>query len=204
MPHIYKDMKIKIKFGIIAPLFIACLFLSDRWAYTLVALLAAALHELGHICASKLTGIRLSSLSLDLLGARLTTEQRLSSYKNEIILCVAGPLTNFLCSIAALLLGLFIGNAQVKEFVNFFAASSAALGILNLLPIKSFDGGRILDCALTRFFGIYVASKIISLLSFLCCFSLWSFSVYLMMRSGSSLSLFVFSVSLFSKLFVNG
>ena len=197
-------MKIKIKFGIITPLFIACLFLSDRWAYTLVALSAAALHELGHICAAKLTGIHLSSLSLDLLGARLTTERRLSSYKNEIILCAAGPTTNFLCSLAALSVGHFISNGQIKEFVNFFAASSAALGILNLLPIKSFDGGRILDCALTRFFGIYVASKIISVLSFLCCFSLWSLSVYLMMRSGSSLSLFVFSISLFSRIFVSG
>ncbi len=189
----------------LAPLFLICLFFSERRLYTFIALFAAALHELGHIAAAKARGIRLESLSLDLLGARLTTGTRLCSYRDEIILCAAGPFVNLFFSSASLLLANFIFKQDpvVFEYLSFFAASSAALGFLNLLPIKSFDGGRILLCLLCRPFGIYISEKIIELLSFLCCFALWGFSVYLLMRAGISLSLFVFSVSLFSRIFIS-
>ena len=196
-------MKIKIKFGILTPLFIAFLLFSSNRIYTLLGLLAAALHELGHIAAAKLVSIRLSSLSLDLLGARLTTERRLTSYKDEIILCAAGPLVNFAVSTTVFLILPNINNASAfYEYMSFFATASAALGILNLLPIKSFDGGRILECILCRFSGERPALRALSVLSFVSCFSLWCLSVYLIIKTGNSLSLFVFSVSLFSRIFI--
>ena len=196
-------MKFKIKFGIITPLFIAFLLFSDNIIYTLLGLLAAALHELGHIIAAKLTSIHLSSLSLDLLGARLTTDRRLTSFKDEIILCSAGPLVNFAVSATVFLILPNINTAGAfYEYMSFFATASAALGILNLLPVKSFDGGRILECILCIFSGEHRALLTLSVLSFASCFCLWSLSVYLIIKTGNSLSLFVFSVSLFSRIFI--
>ncbi len=197
-------MKIKIRSGLLLPLFVLCLFISDRRIYTLLALFAAALHELGHIFAAKAANIHLESLSLDLLGARITTKAALCSYRDEIILCAAGPLTNFVfCVLAIIIRNIFLSPAtQTWEFFSFFAVSSAALGILNLLPIESFDGGRIVYCIFGAVWGMASAVKILKGLSFVSCFLLWSFSVYLLMRAGSSLSLFVFSVSLFSRLFI--
>ncbi|MBE6600113.1 MAG: hypothetical protein E7640_02750 [Ruminococcaceae bacterium] len=191
-------MKIKIKSGILAPLFLICLFFSERRVYTFIALAAATIHELGHIIAAKARNIELSSLSLDLLGARIGTGTRLNSYFDEIVLCAAGPLTNFFFGAAVL-----FSPLRTNEYTMFFAASSIALGALNLLPIKTFDGGRILTCLLARILGIYISEKIVFALSFVCCFALWCFSVYLLMRVGASLSLFVFSVSLFARIFIS-
>lgn len=191
-------MKIKIKSGLLAPLFLICLFFSERRVYTLIALTAAAIHELGHIIAAKARKIELSSLSLDLLGARIGTGARLNSYFDEIVLCAAGPLANFIFGAIVIL-----SSLRINEYMMFFAASSIALGTLNSLPIKSFDGGKILTCLLARSFGIYISEKIVSALSFICCFALWCFSVYLLIRVGASLSLFVFSVSLFTRIFIS-
>ncbi len=191
-------MKIKIKSGILMPLFLFCLLLSERRAYTFTALAAAGIHEFGHIFAAKSRNIELSSLSLDMLGARVSVGTRLCSYRDEMILCAAGPLANFIFAA----LGAIIGSFYSNEYISFFTAASVALGSLNLLPIKSFDGGRILSCAIARVYGTYISERILSVLSFLCCFSLWCFSVYLMIRVGASLSLFVFSASLFARIFI--
>ena len=143
-------MKIKVKFGLIAPLFLASILFSEQKIHLLLAVLAAALHECGHIFAAKLKKINLSSLSLDILGARLNTETGLCSYSDEIILCIFGPLMNFIVSAVSFsVFFLFFEN----EYIMFFGVSSMALGILNLLPIKSFDGGRILFCIISKFFN---------------------------------------------------
>ena len=193
-------MKVKIKFAMLLPLFAVCLFLSGQQVYTLLALSAAAIHELGHIFAARLLKIRLELFSLDLLGARLTTSGRLCSYRDEALLCAAGPLSNALTGAAALAVLPHVG--ALREYLLFFAAASISLGALNLLPIRSFDGGRILHCLLCRAISPSLAEPVVTFLSFICCFSLWCFSVYLMLRAGASLSLFIFSVSLFARLFV--
>ncbi len=164
----------------------------------MIALAAAALHELGHIFAARVRKIELSSLSLDIFGARIGTGARLNSYLDEIVLCAAGPISNFIFAAAVL-----ASPLRDNEYILFFAASSIALGALNLLPIKSFDGGRILSCVLARMCGVELSERIVFALSFISCFSLWCFSVYLMIRVGASLSLFVFSVSLFARIFVS-
>ena len=193
-------MKVKIQFAWLLPLFAVCLLLSERQIYTLLALLAAAVHETGHILAARILKIKLELFSLDLLGARLTTSGRLCSYGDEALLCAAGPLANALTGLLALAFIPYVG--ELREYLLFFAAASLSLGFLNLLPIRSFDGGRILHCLLCRTVSQRIAETVITSLSFVCCFALWCFSVYLMLRAGASLSLFFFSVSLFARLFM--
>ena len=60
-------MKIKIRSGLLLPLFALCLFISNRRIYILLALFSAALHELGHIIAAKSASID-SALDLSLAG----------------------------------------------------------------------------------------------------------------------------------------
>ena len=54
------------------------------------ALLAAALHESGHLLMGRWLGIRFSRMEFDLLGARLYPT-RLPSYREEFFLVIAGP-----------------------------------------------------------------------------------------------------------------
>ena len=122
----------------------------------------------------------------------------LFSYNREILLCLAGPATNFLC----VFIGLHTFGAFPSDFYQYFIFASAALGILNLLPIQGFDGGRILHALLSKHLEPRVVGAWISALSFLFIFLLWSISLYLLIRTASSLSLFIFSLSLFARIFI--
>ncbi|HOA85477.1 MAG TPA: hypothetical protein PKN17_05565, partial [Bacillota bacterium] len=51
--------------------------------------------------------------------------------------------------------------------------------------------------------GIYAAEKLTGALSFVFVLLLWVMSLYLMLRVGSSLALFVFSTAIFAELFLD-
>ena len=187
----------KIRLSFLLCVIVAVLIFTHSYL-SLVALLAAALHELGHILAAKLCNIPLKELKLGIFGASLTPQSSLCSYKKEIILCAAGPFVNLLS--AALLLPFL---TELNSFAEFFTASSLFLGILNLLPIYDLDGGRILNCMLCEKLSPEGAEKICKKLSFCIVTSMWLISVYLLLRVSSSLSLFIFSSALFCKIFVH-
>ena len=187
-------MKIKISF--FCAIMIAALFLSHSYL-SISALLAATLHELGHIACAKKLGIPLSELKLGIFGASLMPRGSLCSYKDEILLCAAGPLVNIICGIA-----LFPFRNSLGDLATFFMCSSLFLGTLNLLPVTDFDGGRILSCIISQTISPQAAATVCRRISFSLVIALWMISVYLLLRLHASLSLFVFSSSLFCKIFI--
>jgi len=194
--------KVKIRIAIPSLILATALVLSGDTLPLFAVFSAAALHELGHIIAARLLGVRFSEFSLSLLGARLNTETKLISYKTEIILAAAGPAVNIL-SFFMFFPGFTTIGGGVGEFFSYFTAASAALGALNLLPISTFDGGRIVYSFVSLIKDPDAALKLSKALSFVCLFTLWSASVYLLIKTGNSLSLFIFSLTLFARLFVN-
>lgn len=194
-------MKIKLRISIFGMLMLLILIFGDNRVYSVIALSAAAVHEVGHIIAAKLLGIKFKTLSLNLFGARLGLATPLYSYKKEFLLCAAGPCINLVTGDIALCLYHLCFH---DEHILFFAVASFFLAILNLLPIKSFDGGHMLLCFTAPTFGLYTAEKLLAVLSFISVLILWTISLYLMLRVGSSLALFVFSSALFAELFLTG
>ena len=189
-------MKLKVSFFFI--LMVGALIFSHAYL-SLSAILAATLHELGHLMAAKICSVPMSELKLGIFGASLKTTGTICSYPKEILLAAAGPLVNLLTFF------IFFNHLEsANEFLRFFLISSLFLGILNLLPIDDLDGGRILKCALLCKFSPKTAEAVCKSLSFLIVFSLWALSVYLLLRLSASLSLFVFSLGLFSKIFLDG
>lgn len=186
----------KISFSFLLCIMIATLLCTHSYL-SLAAILAAALHELGHILMAKLCSIPIKELKLGIFGAALTPEGSLCSYKKEILLALAGPAINFI--LGATLLP-FSKNGS--EFFSFFTVSSFFLGFLNLMPIYDLDGGRILNCLLCQILSPVCAERICRFLSFCIITTLWLLSVYLLLRFSASLSLFVFSAALFCKIFI--
>ena len=168
---------------------------ADRSGIGVITLLAAALHECGHLFAARLLHIPPRALRLDLLGARIEVDGYLLSYGEEWLLCAAGPIVSLLASALAAPLWSISFAARV------FSCASLVLGLLNLLPIRTFDGGRMLECMLCRFGNERVAERCMMLCSFLFLFLLWATAVYFLLRAGDGLSLFCFSMSLFLRFF---
>ena len=117
------------------------------------------------------------------------------SYREEWLLAAAGPITSLL---GAAFGGLFW---RFSALAGYFSCASLLLGLLNLLPIRSFDGGRMLEGALLSFLEERSVRRVLGVSSFLFLFLLWSFSVYFLLRAGDGISLFFFSISLFSRFF---
>ena len=187
----------KIRIGFLTIMLALSLFIT-RSLFSLGLLLAALSHELGHILMSFALGIRLKECTLGIYGAGLMPEDGLYSYGKELLLCLAGPLANFFLGSSGLVLGL----SHPSELLEYFSLSSLVLGCLNLLPIRDFDGGRILFSLFALLFSPTVADRALTILSFLFVFLLWSFSLYLLLCHAASLSLFIFSLSLFVRIFI--
>ena len=187
----------KIRIGFFAVMLVLSLMIS-RSVLALAALLAALFHELGHLLIARKYKIQFQECKVGLFGAGLYPDNSLFSYKQEIALCAAGPLFNFL--LAAALLPVL--SRYPHTFLLYLYFSSLSLGILNLLPIRDFDGGRILYSVLSIRCSQHTSSLCLSFLSFLSLFILWSFSVYFLLRASATLSLFIFTVSIFFRIFM--
>lgn len=188
-------MNLKKALGFVSIVFVLICCVSGN-KYYLFCLLAAFIHELGHIIAAKKMKININDFNFGVLGARLNISGDIYSYRKEIILAAAGPAINIL---SAFVVYLLFGGENSDIFIFF----SVMLAFLNLLPIQTFDGGRILECALLSCFSINISKNICTVISFVFVFVLWTASVYFLLIYSSSINLFIFSAALFASLFVS-
>lgn len=194
--------KTEIRIGLSVVLLFFAAALGMRPLEYLAALTAALLHELGHVFAARRCGVPLRSFSIELLGARLDLASGVITYRDELLIAAAGPAVNLASALALYpLISRFGGGAAL--FISALTAASVGLAFLNLLPVSGFDGGRILYCLLSLFLSPAVVFRVGQVLSFFCVFSLWSASVYLLLKTAGGLAVFVFSASLFCRLFVS-
>lgn len=177
---------------IAAVVFLGLLF-TERTETVCALGLSVAAHEAGHLLAARALGIRVEKIKFGLLGARIGVSG-LQSYKKEGLLAAAGPAASFLCAAAAF-------PFSKVGFFGQVCALSLILGGLNLLPIQTFDGGRLADCLLSSKLGAVRAERVLRAVSFAFLTLLWCFSVYLLLRAGSGISWLGFSAGLLLRFF---
>ena len=170
------------------------LALLSRGKESLPVLLAAALHEAGHLLAARYLGVRLQRMELDLLGARLYPALPLPSYGTEALLALGGPLFS--------LLGAALCRPQFSA-AHPFVFTSLSLGVFNLLPIEGFDGGRILSALLSLFGGEAAARHTLLFTTYVSLTALFSLSACLLLRYGEDAALAILSASIFARLFLS-
>ena len=147
-------------------------------------LLAAALHECGHLAVLRIFRVPVEGLRLTALGAELYAKgaQRLS-YARELLVTLAGPAANLLCALASALFARF----TQQELFYIFAGANAVLCAYNLLPIQPLDGGRALYLVTAFFFGPMVGDAVAAMVGTACALSLLVLGIYLSVVSGSGM-----------------
>ena len=176
-------------------LFIFGLLALDRSGIALMSVLAAFLHECGNLLAAKALRIPWYSMRLDFQGVRINVGNRSVSYGEEWLLAISGPLMSLLLSLAAVPLW------GIWRLAVIFSCASLLLGILNLLPIRTFDGGRMLEAFLLYRTSLRVTNAVLDFTSFLFLFLVWAFAVYVLLRVGDGLSLLGFSMGFLMRFF---
>ncbi len=161
------------------------------WATTLAALI----HEMGHLLAAKYAKIPIRMLEIDLMGAQIYPAGAIATYKGEAILAGAGPLFSLLLALPA---------AQGSNaFSQALLTATLSFALFNLLPIKGFDGGRLLHAPVATKYGPEAAEKLLAVTTYLSLLLLFSLSSCLLLRYGESATLAVLSASLFARLFLS-
>lgn len=127
----------------------------------LLVYLSLVIHELGHIAAAVGFGARVSYMKIMPFGIamRLSGESALKP-KKRFIIAFAGP-------IFSIVTGILFGK-------GFLGGANIALGIFNLLPVMTLDGGKMFFIAVSAFSGSIrgynitkTVSKIFAVLLFL-------------------------------------
>lgn len=129
----------QVTFGFCTAL--AVFLLLDPGGFSLEFLLAAVIHELGHLLAISLLHAPVKLVSLTATGMRLRRGGRLG-IAGELAILLAGPGANIL---AAVLLYMSCGGQEPVNTALRLSASSLALGLYHLLPVAGLDGGSVLE-----------------------------------------------------------
>ena len=119
----------------------------------------ALIHELGHLLAGLLLGMKPEKIELMPFGVSISFKIKVEEYNKKIkkgnlleikkiLVAIAGPLTNLIIILITNSLKIDIFKGLIIIYTNFL------IMIFNLLPIYPLDGGRVLKGILHINFGI--------------------------------------------------
>lgn len=156
-------------------------------------LLAAALHECGHLLALRAFRVPVEGLRLSALGAVLYARgARRLSYGRELIVTLAGCGMNIFCGMLTALLALRL--SWVEGFV--LAGAHILLAAFNLLPIPPLDGARALYLITAFFFGPLAGETAAAAAGLACALALVGAGVYIMAETGGGALFLIASLAL--------
>jgi len=158
----------------ISPLLIimAVVFFLQGSGYLFISYMVAVLfHEFAHAEVAEKLGYRLRKLNLNPYGASLIGDFEGVKSRDEILIALAGPLTNIaLITISIALWWIFPSSYFITQY---FVTANIFIAFFNLIPVFPLDGGRVLLAALSlkmprnkaykkmRIFGFVVAGIMI-------------------------------------------
>ncbi len=156
---------------------ISLIFGFDLPYISILTVLSAVVHEIGHI--TPLIYFGGLSLPVPTLKGFLISSNHSQSYNERIICALGGPVSNII-----LFLILFIFTEGKSSYLSTFAWISLATGLSNLLPLEGYDGYNILN-ELFLLYECHGAQLWLWRISFLLLSSLTLLSLCLIDRLGS-------------------
>ena len=173
----WKSGKLEVGRGFAAMVVLA--LLAGAGGVLPLVFLSALCHELGHLAALRLAGAEVERLRLTAFGAEIRADTRYLPYPREILCTLAGPAVN-------LALALVLARAA-GDYV--LAGANLLLGLFNLLPIPSLDGGRALYLLVCWGADPGTADQLCRRVGLGCALALTALALVLTLRHGAGLFL---------------
>ncbi len=165
---------------------------SDGSGESIMTLISAGLHEMGHIAAMMICGINIRKITVTPLGFEIVPGRLYRSFYEEIAVSLAGCMINLVT---------FLLFRASGGMLGLLAETSLILGIMNILPIRCLDGGE----ALNAFFNLRMlpdrAEMLGQKISFITLLFMWIPAAYIFLITGCNYSLFIMSSWLFCRIF---
>lgn len=154
--------RLKVTFDYTTAAFLcAAVIMCSDYKFVL-AVIFTVLHEAGHIIAMLCLGSEEIQIHVNLFNVAIKDKARgLRSYKRDIAIICAGPSVNIVLFVALFA----VYNRFGTQFFYNCAMLNLALGVFNLLPFESTDGGQLLYIMLCRIFSLKTAHLIMTVIT---------------------------------------
>lgn len=179
---VFNNIKIKIQIFFVA--LITIFLMLDTTGIGTLSVMCSGLHELSHIVTSFILGSPPRELSFEFSGVRLV-KSPLSSGK-ELLVLIAGSGFNF---ILALLDFWLCGGG-----ISLFFLVNMSIGLINIIPVKGFDGGEIVLILLSFIFPIEKSERVFYILENIFIISILAGAVFFYLRGIVNISVAVLCV----------
>lgn len=134
--------------------------------------LAALLHEMGHLAALHLVGVDVEGIYFTSFGAEIRADTKYLPYGRDIFCTLAGPAVNL---VAAVILARSAGDYLL-------AGANLLQGMFNLLPLTGLDGARALHLLLSWLMGPVKADRVSRVVELCCAAVITMLALYLVVR----------------------
>lgn len=181
-----RQTEITVRYEAAAALTAALLF--DREGVLLCCLLCAMMHESGHLLMMMFFHVRIRSIRLSLFDTKIVSDEPMTK-SQDLWITAAGVLMNFFLA------------AVCFWFSRRLFLSNLCIGIFNLLPVESLDGGRLLSVLLCKRFSPSVSDRVMRILSFFVLIPFLFGGIFILLRTGYNYSLLFSAVYLLAVLF---
>lgn len=169
--------------------FMSIVLILDTSNKVLFCFLCALIHESGHLLSMLMFSIKPNSIKLRAFDIVIDADCD-RDFLSDLIITLSGPLFNFL-------------SAFVFYFTNeTLCIVSLMLGVFNLLPLESFDGGHALSLLLYRKFSLRTVQLIIKVLTFVFLLPMFLLGVLVLFYSKYNYSLLLIAIYLLAVLFL--
>lgn len=180
---------------LVVPLFILSYFVGS--IHTMIMAYAiVTVHELFHLFAALLLGVRTASIMIMPFGMTLRLSGSvIKDPLKESLVALSGPLANAVM----IFMGYIARDVYLwaEESLFLYWALNWTIMLLNLLPILPLDGGRVLRAILTHVFGYLTGMRIIRTMTFSFTLILTVLGIFALVVTRFNISLLLASVFLF-------
>ncbi len=172
----------------------------DNSYIPLFGIMFAIFHELGHLIPIYLkSGKCLENKKISFGIVNIGIENDLFYDKNfdSNLVLISGPLINFVLGI--IFCSIYFFNKA--EIIKIFSIQNFILCFINLLPITSFDGGKILYNILSEKINPIFAYKCINFISIIFLVPLFTLGLFILIKSKYNFSILILGCYIISYIF---
>ncbi len=196
MRFFIKGVEVKIDFLFAASVtLLMCFNTGDEIRY---GILFSILHEFGHLFAIVACSERPETVRFGIFGMTIIRKNDITQdYKKEFITAISGPLMNFFLFL--MLFGLYA--LCRKEILLKSAAMNLMIGLFNITPVFSLDGGRALESMLSQRLPCDRCESVMKAVSVMFLIPMTALGFYILIKSGYNFTFLAISIYLTVMLF---
>lgn len=169
---------------------VALFIITGEFNGFLYCIFAVIIHESGHLVMMIKYGCLPEKIKISLFEIAIISNTRpQKSQKENIKIIFFGPFANFICFILFYLLYLFSGPLFLP-----LALANLSVGLFNILPVMSLDGGQLIFLILRIKLSDSNAEKFVNILSFIIIFPLSALGFLVLFNSKYNFSLLIVCV----------